>query len=427
MTGIPRITRASTNTDRQTGRTKIAADQLPPEALGHLQRLIDAGAQDPDRFACLDGRGVVGAFEEAFADYCGCQYAVSTNSGTSALHLALMAGDVGPGDEVITSPYGWPQTAFAILATGATPVFADIDPERMALDPQAVSMAVSEHTRAVMVTHLFGIPADMTGLRLVCEQHGLLLMADCAQALGTRLAGNPVAALADISAFSFGRGKLLCLGEGGMVTTANTELHDRILLMGQHPVRSLLQVEDAMLPSVEGFGHSYRMHSLAAAIGLGLLDAIEEKLEQRQRWNRRLAQRLLSLPMIRVAEEPPGECWSYHRFVLRYVAGRARNDSRSNVARRFEGMETLFSPGPVGKPHYLKPPFARGDGHPWYPRACLPRRRHPSWEEGSCPTAEQICREQEMVLSSSASIETLADCQMEAIATVLSVSGDEEE
>lgn len=166
----------------------------------------------------------VAAFEEEFAAYCGGGQAVGVNSGTSALHLALLAAGVGPGDEVITVPYTFVATVAAIRYAGATPVFVDIDPVTYTLDPAQLERAIGPRTKAILPVHLYGHPCDMDPILEIARRHGKIVIEDAAQAHGAEYKGRRAGSLADMACFSFYPGKNLgAYGEGGAVVTANAE------------------------------------------------------------------------------------------------------------------------------------------------------------------------------------------------------------
>lgn len=171
----------------------------------------------------------VEGFEESFARYCGTDHAVALNSGTSALHLALLAAGIGPGDEVVTVPATFVATAAAILYAGATPVFVDIDPDTWTMDPAALEAAITPRTRAVMPVHFHGRLADMAAIAAVTRRHGLVLIEDAAQAHGAQRDGKRAGAFGDIGCFSFYPGKNLgACGEGGAITTNDPDLAARV-------------------------------------------------------------------------------------------------------------------------------------------------------------------------------------------------------
>ena len=177
----------------------------------------------------------VTAFEEAFASYCGARHCIGLNNGTTALHMALLAFDIGPGDEVITTPHSWISTSWGIAYTGAKPVFADIEADSYNLDPQLVEAAITPRTKAVLPVHLYGQAADMSALRTICDRHGLVLIEDAAQAHGAKHAGNMVGSLGDAACFSFYPGKNLgAFGESGCVTTNSDAVATRIRCLRDH-------------------------------------------------------------------------------------------------------------------------------------------------------------------------------------------------
>jgi dTDP-4-amino-4,6-dideoxygalactose transaminase len=251
----------------------------------------------------------VEAFEHAFAAYCGTADAVGVNSGTSALHIALLAAGIQPGDEVITSPFTFVASVAAIEYAGATPVFVDIEPNGFALDSAAVERAVTPRTKAVIPVHLFGQPADMDAVRAVARRHGLVVIEDACQAHGADYRGRRAGSLGDIGCFSFYPGKNLgAYGEGGAAVTNNPQYADTMRLLRSWGERTRYE------HAIRGF--NYRMDGIQGAV-LGV------KLKHLDRWNdarRRLAaaytERLAGLD-VRTPEERPGSRHVYHLYVVR--------------------------------------------------------------------------------------------------------------
>ena len=206
----------------------------------------------------VQGREVA-AFEEEFAGLVDGRTCVAVNSGTSALHLGLLAAGVGPGDEVVVPSFTFAATANAVAMTGATPVFADIEPDTFCLDPDAVAAAVTARTAAVVPVHLYGHPAPWDGLSGVAERHGLLLLEDAAQAHGASYDGTPVGALGDMAAFSFYATKNMTTGEGGMVVCRDEDTARRVRLLRNQGMEQRYRNEVA--------GLNNRMTDLAAAMG----------------------------------------------------------------------------------------------------------------------------------------------------------------
>ena len=201
----------------------------------------------------------VAAFEEEFATYCGADHGIAVNSGTSALHLALLAAGIGPGDEVITVPFTFVATVAAIRYTGATPVFVDIDPLTCTIDVSQLAPAITPRTKAIVPVHLFGQPADMDPLLTLARQHNLAVIEDAAQAHGAEYRGRRVGGLGDLGCFSFYPGKNLgAFGEGGIVVTSD-ETHARA-------IRSLRNWgEDRRYHHTQP-GFNYRMDGIQGAI-----------------------------------------------------------------------------------------------------------------------------------------------------------------
>jgi perosamine synthetase len=214
----------------------------------------------------------VSQFEAAFAELAGCAWGVAVSSGTTALHLMLAALGIGPGDEVILPALTFVATANAVRYCGATPVLADIDPDTWCIDPEQVLQCSGPRTKAVLAVHLYGQPADMLQLQTLCDATGWLLLEDAAEAPGARLAGQPVGGFGAAAAFSFYANKTITTGEGGMVTTSDDRLVERLRLLrgqGQDPKRRYWHTE---------VGYNYRMSELQGALGLAQVEQIDKRL-----------------------------------------------------------------------------------------------------------------------------------------------------
>jgi dTDP-4-amino-4,6-dideoxygalactose transaminase len=216
--------------------------KIPAENITRQYRRIRREVADAIAEVLPTGRYTLGpqvsAFEEEFAGYCQCKYSVGIASGTEALHLALLACGVGPGDEVITVANTYIATAFAISYCGATPVFVDVDPVTFNIDVSQIEAKITPHTKAILPVHLYGQIADMDPLLEVARGHGLRVVEDAAHAHGALYRERRAGSLGDIGCFSFYPGKVLgCYGDGGAVTTSDDELYDRVKVlryMGQH-------------------------------------------------------------------------------------------------------------------------------------------------------------------------------------------------
>ena len=253
----------------------------------------------------------VKAFEEAFAGYCGVKYGVATSSGTAALHLALQAHGIGPGDEVITSPFSFIATANAIRYVGAEPVFADIEYDTFNLDPEQVESKITSRTRAVMPVHLFGHPADMDRFVDIARRHRLVLIEDACQAHGAEYRGRRVGSFGT-ACFSFYPTKNITSGEGGMVTTDDFAIADHVQLLRNHGMRQRYHHEIV--------GYNYRMTDIHAAIGLAQLGKLERFNQIRIANAAFLTERLpqgLVLPKVR-----PEVRHVFHQYTVRVPRGR---------------------------------------------------------------------------------------------------------
>ena len=295
----------------------------------------------------------IGDFETAFARHCGVRHAVGCSSGTTALHLALLGAGCGPGDEVIVPTLTFVASANAVVYCGATPVFADVEPRTMTIDPARVEALITPKTRAIMAVHLFGHPADMDPLRTLADRYGLALVEDAAEAHGALYKGRCVGSLGDVAMFSFFGNKIITTGEGGMVTTSNDELAERVRLLrgqGMDPRRRY------WFPVV---GFNYRMTNIEAAIGLAQLERIDDHLGARQRVRRWYDERLADLTD--VLELPREEPWAHHSFwmytvLLKDEAGIGRDDLMSRM--NDDGIETR----PVFYPMHVLPPYRDASG-----------------------------------------------------------------
>lgn len=255
--------------------------------LERLRRLIE---HEP--LSTLFGEGEVRAFEERFAARSGARHAVAVNSGTSALHTALTVAGIGPGDDVAVTCFSFIATASVILQLGARPVFVDIDPVTLAIDPQDLAARVTERTKAVIAAHLFGIPADLVALRAVCRARGLLLIEDACQALGASVDGKPVGGVGDIGCFSFNVKKIIQTGEGGMLITDNADFAE---------AAREVRVNGLSIFGVERLGFNYTLTNIQACLGLDQLAALDDILARRRRYAQRI--RAAIRPFVKVYEE----------------------------------------------------------------------------------------------------------------------------
>jgi dTDP-4-amino-4,6-dideoxygalactose transaminase len=292
----------------------------------------------------------VAAFEEEFAAYCGARHGIAVNTGTSALHLALLAAGIGPGDEVVTVPLTFVATAAAIGYTGAKPVFVDVDPVTYTMDPVAIEAAITPRTKAILPVHLYGQAADMDPIVAIARRHGLLVIEDAAQAHGAEYKGRRCGSIGDLGCFSFYPGKNLgAYGEGGLVTTANPEFVRRIRMLRDWGAE--IKYQHVMK------GFNYRMEGVQGAVLRIKLRYLEAWTEAR-RTHAAAYHRLLEDSGITLPVEAPRNRHVYHVFA---VLTPQRREFMESLAER--GVQTgIHYPIPVHlQPAYSELNYRPGD------------------------------------------------------------------
>ncbi len=284
---------------------------------------------------------VVEAFEQEFGRHVGRRHAVAVCNGTAAVHLALAALGVGPGDEVILPDFCMIAPVFAVLYCGAVPVPVDID-ETWNLDPEGVAAAITPRTRAILVVHNYGHPADMQAIAEIADRHGIPLIEDAAEALGAAVVGRPAGSFGKIACYSFYANKLITTGEGGMLVCDDAELSRRARWK-----RSMCFGADNESRFVhEEIGFNYRLTSLQAAVGLAQLEHIEEALRRKLDIAARYHDLLAGTPGLTLPRAAP---WASHAYwVYGVLVEKAFGVPRRELQRRLaeKGIETrrFFSP-----------------------------------------------------------------------------------
>jgi dTDP-4-amino-4,6-dideoxygalactose transaminase len=256
----------------------------------------------------------VAALEDAFTHMTGAQHAIATSSGTTGLHLALLAHGIGPGDEVITSPFTFIASVNAILFTGATPVFADIEESTFNIDPERLEAAITPRTKAVMPVHLYGQACDMDEISAVAQKHGVILLEDAAQAVGATYHGRHVGTFGT-AVFSLYATKNVMSGEGGMITTDDDHVADMARLLRNHGMRNRYEYE--ML------GYNFRLTDVLAAIGLAQMGRMEEATHRR-RSNASYLNAHLRGVRTPIVKEGRDHVW--HQYTIALPAGADRQD-----------------------------------------------------------------------------------------------------
>jgi dTDP-4-amino-4,6-dideoxygalactose transaminase len=285
------------------------------------------------------------AFEAEFAAYCGASHGIGISSGTAALHLALRALGVGPGDEVITVPNTYVATVFAITYVGATPVFVDVDPVTANMDPGRVAAAVTEHTRAILPVHLYGQCVDVDAMRAAAP--GIPILEDAAHAHGATYRGRRAGSLGEIAAFSFYPSKIMgALGDGGAITTSDDELDARVRqlrYMGQRGTK-----HDHLI-----LGYQERLDELQAAFLSVKLRHLEEQVEGRRRVALRYSELLAGTPV----ETPAHDVTGRHVYYMYTVLVPRREELRAHLDGRGIGTQLIYP--------RLVPDQGAYASHPW--------------------------------------------------------------
>lgn len=266
-------------------------------------------------------------FEAEFARFVDAPHGVALNSCTAALHLALLAAGVGPGDEVITTPLTFCATVNTILHVGATPVLADVDPVTLCLSPEAAEAKITPRTKAIIPVHYAGHPAEMDAFLALAEAHGLAIIEDAAHAVGTSYRGRKVGSIGDYTAFSFYATKNLTTAEGGMLTTPHEEAADRIRVLGLHGISrdawKRYTAAGSWYYEVQEAGFKYNMTDMAAALGLAQLSRFEAMQEVRKDYAARYNEAFGALDALDLppkADEAKGDVHAWHLYVVRLKA-----------------------------------------------------------------------------------------------------------
>ena len=314
------------------------------------------------------------AFEEAFAAYCGARHCVALNTGTSALHLALLALDIGPGDEVITVPMTFIATVAAIRYANATPVFVDIDPVTWTMDPKRLEAAITPRTKAILPVHLHGRLADMTAIKAIAERHGIRVIEDCAQAHGAEYAGKRAGTFGAIGCFSFYPGKNLgACGEGGSIVTDNDEYAGI--------ARQLRDWGQSSKYNHERHGFNYRMDGIQGAI-------LRVKLRHLERWTegrRAVAREYTRLLGNSGVTTPAEQEWARH--VYHVYAIRSKQRDALNEYLNGKGIQTgIHYPIPV----HLQKAYAE----PYYGVGSFPVSEEVASQVLSLPIYPELTSEQ---------------------------------
>ncbi|WP_328994151.1 DegT/DnrJ/EryC1/StrS family aminotransferase [Kribbella sp. NBC_01245] len=321
-------------------------------------------------------------FEQEFADYYGVPHAVASSSGTSAIHLAVAAVDPDPGDEIITTCLSDAGTVLPILAQNAIPVFADVDPLTGNLDPASVRARITARTKAIIVVHLFGIPAPVAELRQIADAHGVVLIEDCAQAYLTRCApdGALAGTVGHIGCFSLQQSKHITAGDGGITITADNALARRARLFADKAWPRDTDERTHLF-----LGLNYRMTELQAAVARAQLGKLAGVVEDRRKSADALTAAIAPLPGLTAAPPDGTSYWQFPVFIDESLAG----DNGHGYAEALVAEGIPASGGYIQRPLYLTPLFTelRTYGDSGFP---LSMPTAPRYVAGLCPRAEEL-------------------------------------
>jgi perosamine synthetase len=342
-----------------------------------VMRVLESGqlAQGP----------VVAEFEKELARWFGVKHAVAVSSGTTGLHLALLAHGIGEGDEVITAPFTFIASANSILYTQAQPVFVDVEQDTFCMDPALVEAAITPRTKAILPIHLYGHPAAMTELNEIARRHGLLVIEDAAQAHGATVHGKKVGALGNTAVFSLYPTKNITSGEGGFVTTDDDAIAASVTMLRQHG--------ESERYHHQVLGYNFRMTDLCAAIGLAQLPRLEGFNAARRRNAAVLDAGLSGIDGLAFPLERPGHAHVYHQYTVRVERGR---DALRSALTELGIGTGVYYPIPVHKQPVYE---ARGFGDVSFPvseRLCgqvLSLPVHPALSEADLARVVSSVRE----------------------------------
>lgn len=323
------------------------------------------------RGAWLTTGPAVAQFEDSFAELVDAEHAVAVSNGTAALHLAMLAGGIGPGDEVIVTALTFAASANCALYVGADVVFADVREDTLTIDPDHVASLITERTRAIVAVDYAGIPCDLDELMDLCDRHDLILVEDACHAPGAEYRDRRIGSIAHMSTFSFHPVKHLTSGEGGMVTTNDASLAGRVRQLRNHGIDADFrrrEEEGTWRYDMAELGFNYRLSDINCALGASQVPKVNRWVERRRELASRYASALAEIPQIRLPFEPEDRRSAWHLYPIRLVGNEP-------AAMRESVFKEMRADNIGVNVHYL-PVYL----HSYYQRL--------GFEKGLCPTAE---------------------------------------
>lgn len=308
----------------------------------------------------------VGEFEQALADFVGAREAVAVNNGTAALHAAVYATGIKPGDEVIIPPITFASSANCVVFQGGTPVFVDVDPDTLLIDPTQVEAKITLHTKAIIAVDYTGQPCDYDALRAIANRHDLVLVADACHALGGSYKGRPVGSLADLNSFSFHPVKPITAGEGGMITTDDTKLAQRMRVFRNHGITSdhhQREQQGSWFYEMVDLGYNYRLTDLQCALGVSQLRKLSGWVKRRQEIAACYDQAFVEIPALEPLAVRNDVSHAYHLYMIRVDLTKL-SVTRTKVfsALRAEGIGVNVHYIPVHLHLFYRERFGTGPG-----------------------------------------------------------------
>jgi len=374
------------------GGRPVRTAPWPKWPLFSEQDVADVGAVLRDgRLTSITGPKVR-EFEEAFAARFGARFALATCNGVTAIHLALAALGIGPGDEVIVPAHTFIGTAVPVLMANAIPVFVDVDLDTFNIDAGQIEAAITDRTKAIVPVHLNGLAADMDAIMSLARKHKLFVMEDACQSHGGLYKGRVTGTMGQIGCFSFFEDKVITTGEGGMLITDDPQLYEKARCLRSYGEELVTSIGERKYEHV-ALGFNYRMGALNAALGLNQLTRLEDMVEKRNRNARYLREQLQGVAGILPPKEVPGCRHAYYKFV-------SRIDREVLDVDALTAVEAIKAEGVAATPRYPTPlPLQKvfrekiGYGGTDCPYSCHMYGREPAFLKGSWPVAERIGRE----------------------------------
>ena len=345
--------------------------------------------------------GAVPTFEKEYAKMMGTGFCVATGSGTQALHTCVEALGIGPGDEVITSPYTDPGTTASILSARALPVLADLDRESYQLDPDDVERRITENTRAIMPVHMMGQPADMGRIMAIAKKHNLKVIEDACQAHLAEYDRKRLGTIGDVGCFSFQSSKTIACGEGGGIIGDDEELMDRCYTVHNHGT--------SRRGRTEVIGPKYRMNEFEAAVLLGQLSGVMERFARRNENAAYLTARMKDIPGLVPQKLYEGtSSGSFYLYAMSYHKEHFNDVDRATFLKALSAEGVSLSPY-IAQGLHKEPWIDHVLGSKMYQKMYSPQRLQQYREQLACPNCDRVCREMAMIWASGPLLGTQED------------------